>query len=178
MDRDNSTTPHVTHVLREVVDVAWNATEWHLQRGQANHACYAMLARGADFDADPLCEPWIDGWRKWVNEIQPEIEEAEVRIVSRLYNYVGTMDLLCIIDDKATIVDFKNSVSPLDQYQMAAYAQGYKETEGWEIKQVVGVQISGDGGYKMGKIIKGAELRKALAGWLAIREVYRIKKGV
>jgi hypothetical protein len=35
------------------------------------------------------------------------------------------------------------------------------------------VEIAGDGSYRMGKIIKGAALRRAVAGWLDVRRKYK-----
>ena len=163
--------PSVTQIIRAVFGDVSYGTDWHLERGRAVHACYAMLAREEKFDPDPRCTPWIEGWLKWYAEVRPVILSVERPVSSCIAAYAGTADLIAEIDGKCTIVDFKNSASWRDRYQLA----GYGCTDELSlVEQAVTVEISGDGNYKMVPIIKGAEWRKAKIEWVSIVNVYRI----
>lgn len=174
-DIDGSKYPRVTHILSEVLGEPYGAGEWYLQRGRANHACYALLARGGKFAADPQSEPWIDGWRLWRQVVQPEISKPEIRVHHSLLQYAGTLDLLCRINGKLTVVDYKNSTDWRTKYQLAAYALAYEHMWCAEIKQAAEVEINGDGRYKMQPIIKGGEFVVAKSQWISIHNVYQIK---
>jgi hypothetical protein len=179
---DGRNIPSVTQVMGSVLGSHQYATQYHLDRGSANHACYALLAQGVidEYDIDPDCQPWIDGWRRWAELHQPEIVEVEQSVASRLFWYAGTFDLLARIDGKLTMIDFKNSALPKDAIQLAAYAQAWEEEHKRKgaIKQLMSVQIAGDGKYKIGVLVDTPrEMRLAAADWNAVRRVYRIKTG-
>jgi hypothetical protein len=179
---DGRRLPGVTAIMREVIGGPIYATQFHLDRGSANHACYAIMGRGeslGDYDIDPECEGWIEGWKKWENTYGPVGMYVELAVASRMHWYAGTLDLIAEIEGKLTVVDYKNSANKNDSIQMAAYAIAYEEQHGkrGEVKQLMAVQIDGSGEYKVGEYVAGQELRQAAADWLAVRRVHRIKTG-
>ena len=175
---DGAEIPSVTRIIGEAVGHIIMATEWHMKRGQIHHACYAMIAKGQAFKHDEYSQPWIDGCRKFFAEVKPEIIAAERQVYSVVNQYAGTLDLICNIGRKLTIIDFKNTACGTDVIQCAGYAIAHEEmTKGKEkVKQVLTVAINGDGGYHMGQIVDGATLRKARKEFLACRAIYAIKQ--
>ncbi len=175
---DGRPVPSVTEILRSTLGAPWAASQWHLDRGTAAHACYHLLAQGADmktYDIDPVCDPYVQGWRSWFRDILPDIIASEIRVGHPGMGYAGTADVLFLLDGKLTIGDYKNSGSWQTVYQLAAYALAYEHhAKGPEIKQAVEIVIDGSGGYKMGKIIKGHEWRLARTEWVSVRNTARI----
>ncbi len=175
---DGRPVPSVTQILRDTLGAPWAASQWHLDRGTAAHGCYHLLAQGADlalYDYDPICDPYIAGWRRWYADIQPEIIASEIRVGHPEMMYAGTADILFVLDGVLTIGDYKNSGSWQTVYQLAAYALAYEHhTKGPFIKQAAEIVIDGSGGYKMGQVIKGHEWRLAKTEWTSVRNTARI----
>jgi len=187
--------PSVTTILREVLGdhpAAIGTTEFHLQRGRAAHAIYAILGElameGHDLDMirykalnewniDPKLSPYIEGWLHWYSTFKGKIIGCEVRIASTIFGYVGTLDL--VIEETKTsrlIVDFKQSASGRDTYQMGGYALGYNEAEKEKVNGIMAVQITGDGSFKMHKKSTKGQFLAAVRGWQSVLAVYRMKE--
>ena len=175
---DGAPVPSVTEVIGEAVGHIIRASEWHMNRGRVHHAIYAMIAKGLKFTYDEYSQPWIDGCRKFYSQVNPEIIGIELLTFSAVNQYAGTLDLLCRLNRKLTILDFKNTASATDALQCAGYAITYEEnaTGKDKVKQVATVEINGDGTYHLGEIVSGAALMKARREFLACRAVYAIKK--
>ena len=162
--------PSVTQVLRDLLP-GWQASEWYLQRGQAVHACAAMVARGQTFEYDPRIAGQVEAVRRFFREIQPTVIAVEMPVFSIPYQYGGTMDLACLIDGKATIADFKASLTPATIYQCAAYALPYK---GWKQWSGLGVEIRDDGTYQLSE--RYPFTQRLINEWLALLTTYKVRK--
>ena len=59
----------------------------------------------------------------WYKKVQPKVIKKEFVVFSDFYDYAGTVDLLCEIDGKQYIVDFKTSqyIWPSHRLQVSAY---------------------------------------------------------
>ena len=165
--------PGVTGIISATLGDVNYSSQWHMERGSANHACYAMLARGTDFDYDPRCQPWIDGWRKWTREVAPTFIDVERSVYSAQLNYAGTLDVVAGVGGIPTVIDYKNSHSWRTQYQLAAYAIAWEAAGNVKINQGAEVIINGDGSYKM-RLIKGGDWRLSVTQWKSIINVYGI----
>ncbi len=167
--------PSVTQILGAVYGdpTAGRGQQWHLDRGSAAHALYAALARGEldQYDYDPRLEPYIAGWQAWVAAEKPEIIAIE-QPLHYLGLYAGTPDLICRLNGKLTIVDFKQSTGPRDRLQMAAYALATTR----KIQQTAAVQIDGSGGWKYGSVERGGKLKISQSDWLATVKVFTLMK--
>jgi len=120
----------------------------------------------------------VRGCRRFFAEVRPDVIATELRVKSDLYQYAGALDLLAHMAGGVTVVDYKNSKGPLDVIQCAAYAIAWEEESGEKVRQVVSVEINGDGTYHMGDIVTGAKLMRARRKFLACRTVYGIKERV
>ena len=165
--------PSVTQVLADLLP-SWKASEWHLQRGRAVHACCAMIARGQKFDADPQIAGQVQAERLWFAQVQPYVKEVELPMFSMRYQFAGTCDLVCAIGGHNCVVDFKASMTPAVRYQTGAYGVLFVEY----VKAVgpawgIGVELHEDGSYKMSEryLIAGAGRE-----FLALLAAYKIRR--
>lgn len=74
----------------------------------------------------------INAFLEWVGEHNIEFLKVENIIYSKKYNYVGKFDLLCKIDGKLTLVDYKTSkgIYENQDWQLTGYDVAYKEEFG------------------------------------------------
>jgi len=166
---DGSPVSSVTQVLSELFPL-WPVDKWYLQRGQAVHACAAMLARGReDFENDPQIDGQVTALRRFFREVRPVIEypsmDVEFPRYSARYRYAGTPDLICVIDGKTMVLDWKASIPKTLPYQLAAY--GLLAC----VKYGVGVHIRDDGTYKM---TDAYALKRYQPEWLAMRTTFAV----
>ena len=142
--------PSVTKILQEAMPTPFALRQWigevgndkakeklekAGERGTALHnACEEML-RGIEIDltqfpveADKKC---LVAFKNWCAEYQPEVVEIEKILASEL-DYAGTLDILCKIKGKLTIVDIKTSSAVYDEHilQITAYQNALKEMTG------------------------------------------------
>jgi hypothetical protein len=171
--------PSVTTILRKVLGdpTGGNAQQWHLDRGSAAHALYAILGRGDDlglYQYDARLDGHVRCWRDWQSAEAVTFLGAEMPVASERYGYAGTLDALAESPRwpaGAWIVDYKQSTSRRDRLQLAAYAIAVEECEGVPVKGVVGVQIDGER-WRYGERFTGLALRSAMAEWHAVRAVF------
>jgi hypothetical protein len=167
--------PSVTQVLSDLIP-GWQASEWYLQRGTAVHACCAMIARGVAFDHDPAIDGQVSACRRFFEEVKPYALycTTECRLFSNRYNFGGTLDLVAVIGNDRTIIDWKASFGAALPYQLAAYSIMYHEVfHGCVINRGVGVQLNEDGTYKMSQVY---DLRNYKNGFLALLSAYKIRR--
>ena len=115
-------------------------------------------------------EEWecIISFYDWFLEAKPEILAFEQIVESDKYNYAGTLDLKCKIDDEIWIVDFKTSAHIWPE--MGLQLSSYKHADGNEdvVKQGI-LQLN----YKKNKArYKFTELEDKFGLFLAAREIW------
>jgi len=71
----------------------------------------------------------IMSFKNWVDEAKPEFLSTELTVISKKYNYAGTVDCVCIIDKTLYIIDWKTSknIYANMEAQLSAYRQALKE---------------------------------------------------
>ena len=168
---DGVLVPHVTAILRDLLP-GWDASEYHLALGQANHACYAMLARGQEFDADPECQPYVEAWRVWRAANKVEFSYIEQVVGSERYQYGGTLDFLATVGGRLVVGDYKATITPATEWQLAAYALALEECEAMKINTGLAVEL------RPGREARQVwyELRRAKQEWLALLTTWRIRR--
>lgn len=141
--------PSVTQILRETMPMPFALRQWigdvgnekaqaKLEkagdRGTAIHNACEELLRGLEIDLtifpeqDKKC---LVAFKNWCADYQPEIIEIE-KVLASQCGYAGTLDILCKIKGKLTIVDIKTSSAVYDEYilQLTAYEQANFEMTG------------------------------------------------
>jgi hypothetical protein len=74
----------------------------------------------------------------WYNLVLPTDYATEQTVASLQYKFAGTLDMVCTINGKRCIVDFKTNKSAIyksNYWQIAAYKQAYEETTGEKIDE-------------------------------------------
>lgn len=168
---DGRLVPNVTKVLADLLP-GFRASDWHLQRGRAVHACAALVAKRKAFEHDPRIAGQVEAVRRFLREVKPEILAVEMPVYSERYQYAGTLDLDCEIDGIPLLGDYKAGLTPATIYQCAAYAQALLETTGRRIKKGVGIEIHDDGTYKLSEVW---DLKRAGQEWLHLLGAHNIR---
>ncbi len=176
---DGRKVPSVTQVLNDLIP-GFKAGEWYLNRGQAVHACAALIAQGVAFDHDPAIDGQVRAVRRFFAEVKPTVIAVEKQVYSARYQYAGTLDLLIHTDIGGCLIDWKSTLGPSVGYQLAAYSQALTETKSAAGTNACvaprtgyGVEIHEDGTYKMSA---GYDLRHFRQGWLSLLTVYNIRR--
>ena len=177
---DGRIVPGVTGILRDVLGDQWagRTTDYHLARGQAAHAVYALLGRGEDlglYEVDPALDGYVRHWREWRAAVNPDFLDVELAVHSERHDYAGTLDAVAMICGRLTVLDYKATATRRDIWQMALYALAYTEQTGVVIPQAIGVQITADS-WRMSEPVKGPEWERAKRQAMAVRTVYGMQE--
>ena len=166
--------PSVTQVLGVMLP-GWKASEWHLERGRAVHACAAMIARGKKFDYDLQIAGQVAACLKFFAEVRQVVLAVEHRVFSLHHQYAGTLDLLIQWGPVHTaVVDWKSTLSDQVPYQVAAYAEAYGEQEdALTPRYGFGVELRENGRYQMGEVY---DLKMWRRKWLEMLRQYKAKQ--
>ena len=165
---DERPVPSVTQIIRRVYGTPSNAaTDWHMQRGQAVHACAAMLARGESFTHDPAIDGQVQACRNWFTAFNPIVIETETQLYSTEFRYAGTPDVICRLPTFShdVVIDWKSSTSGTEYLQLAGYGLLSGENYG------ATVVLDQDGKFHMSAIM---DLRKWQRRFMATLTVYNV----
>ncbi len=90
-------------------------------------------------------------WVTWAGAVDGIIGSTELKVISKLHRYSGTLDAVGVIGKKKYVIDWKTSsrIYPEMALQLSAYAQAYKEQTGIEIKRGLIVHVSKDRPHKL-----------------------------
>lgn len=111
----------------------------------------------------------MESFIEWATNIEGVVDATELKVISRLHTYSGTLDAVGTLDGKPIVFDWKTSsrIYPEMALQLSAYAQAYKEEKGIDIKQGIIVHVSKDKPrfklttkvFKLGKRVFGKFLK-------------------
>ena len=162
--------PSVTQIIRKILgDAIWSASDFYLGRGSAVHACAAFIARGKQFQHDPIITGQVAACRLFFAENDIEVLEVEQPIYSMTYQFAGMLDLHCIVrKSRDTIIDWKSALSEVAEIQVGGYA-----IERPKAKWGLIVALQENGRYKAGKMFRLAQRKNE---FLALRSVYGIRQ--
>jgi hypothetical protein len=144
-----------------------------MDRGTVVHQCAAMLCQGIRFTHDPQIDGQVTAARAWLAMRKPEIVCVE-RLVWRddPIPYAGTLDLICMLQGRLWLCDWKGSASAWDQWQIGGYAYAL-EAEGHRPEKGMTITLDESGKPKESKAI---DIRKAVNEWKSILNVYAMMK--
>ena len=164
--------PSVTQILRDLIP-SYQATPWHMQRGRAAHACYALIAQGKEFEFDPRLAGYVAGCRKFFADLKPDVGHIEQQVYSETYQYAGTYDLSCKIDGRYMLIDYKSTLTDAVPYQLAAYMTAMLKMQGRLVHYGMGVEIHDDGTYRLSEVY---DLNKFKNEWLCLLTAFKIRQ--
>lgn len=173
---DGAPVPSVTQIIGATIGHGWQAEQWYLDRGKAIHACAKLISEGKKFSFEPRLSGYVAAIENFFKTVKPVLSfgSGEILVASKIFQYCGTIDLLCKIGNCNAIVDYKHSFDyERIALQLGGYAQASKETIGIDFKAGYGVQIKPDGNFLMTSKI---DLEKSKREFLALRTTYKIKE--
>lgn len=127
---DGVRVPSVTQLIDPLYDFTGIPPETLRRKaaiGTAVHAASELIDADDldDESVDPAIEGYLDGYRKFLDEVQPELLQSEQKIAHPVWRYAGTLDRLWRIEGCLAIGDLKTVAardpSPLIGVQLAAY---------------------------------------------------------
>ena len=165
--------PSVTYVLQAypkgkhfedwLKKVGYSA-DWIVKKaGEEGTATHLLIEKYLNEHGYPKMDPiiwqmflrFVDFWETY----KPTLIETEVHLFSDELKVAGTCDLICEIDGKLWVIDFKTSNHLQTTYdlQSAVYAQMYKECYGKEADRIgiLWLKSKSRGQDNSGKRIKG-----------------------
>jgi hypothetical protein len=87
----------------------WRKRSAALARGSEVHKAAEALAKGAATTIDEKMLPWVDQYRKFLDEWAPRFELAEAPVYSLRHRYAGTLDAVVEIDGRTCVLDMKTT---------------------------------------------------------------------
>lgn len=92
---------------------------------------------------DPALMPYLQAWKKFLNETNFKILEIEKIVGSNRMGYAGTIDRIGYIGDDLTLLDIKTTttIARTVPLQLGAYAAAWNENNPNFIKKRICVQL-------------------------------------
>lgn len=155
---DGKTVPSVTQLVaplgesyEEMDELTEISVDAAAERGTVLHAYIAWRLDGGtreEFEMPDEYGPWADGADLMLaeHEIEPLLIEAPLGCE----DYAGTPDLVCMMDGKLSVLDYK-FVSTVSKSKVGAQLAGYAallNREGVFPEQLIAVQFTADGSYR------------------------------
>jgi hypothetical protein len=179
--------PQSVHLMRWIADNGMSEANKLKKdagiRGTNVHAAVERLLQG---DIVEVRNYSLEEWYKiytftlWHAEFQPEVLALEMPLFSKKYGYAGRTDLICMIDNKLYIIDFKTSSTLYPHYflQFAAYAQAFNEMFGETVDETAGLLLGAKNkkGYRMALSPNGWE--NDFKVFKAVKKVWEFDHGV
>lgn len=89
-------------------------------------------------------EPAVEAFLNWWKGSKIDLVRGDTKVASLIYEYGGSLDALGKQDGNLVVLDWKTSNGIYDEYayQVAAYAQAFRETYGFECKKGFVIRFS------------------------------------
>ena len=126
--------PSVTEIMKPLADKEYKAVSEEVLNHAAKRgtAVHNAIENWIKYEIDDISEEnrgYFNSFLKWWTENTPELVGSEIRAYHRRLMYAGTVDLLCYIGGKLTLVDYKTTYTVLEKncaVQLEAYNQMLK----------------------------------------------------
>jgi len=127
----------------------------------------------------------LDEWNRlnsfvaWYKEYKPKILETEFKVFSEKYGYSGTFDVLCKIDGKIMLGDWKTSSNIYNHFwcQLASYAQALEEMTDIKIEDTFICQFGAKNkdGYRY---VLGEDWHEHFKTFLSVKQTWEYDRGI
>jgi hypothetical protein len=95
--------------IKWLKDARWNRTSAAAARGTDVHKAAESLALGQQPEVAEDILPYVDQYRRFLEDFQPEFLLAEAPVYNLTAGYAGTLDAVARIQGKAVVVDVKTT---------------------------------------------------------------------
>ena len=119
------------------------------RRGTAIHNAVENYVQFGINDIPPSYDGYFQAFLEWWSFRKPVVLATECKVYHKILRYAGTADLLCIIDGRVTLVDYKSSAqvnSKLCAVQLEGYDRAF-ESHGIKIDDRLILHLSRNGKY-------------------------------
>lgn len=168
--------PSVTTLMKPLSDDFYRAVDPEVlekaaKRGTAIHNAVENFARFGIEDIPPAYAGYFQAFRTWCELRQPEVLATECRVYHKILRYAGTADLICVIDGRVTLVDYKSSAqvnSKLCAVQLEGYDRAF-ESHGVKIDDRMILHLSKDGKHSEVPFQRNAKCWSVLSALMTVR---------
>lgn len=167
--------PSVTTLMKPLSnafyrDIDPGILERAAQRGTAVHnACENFALYGIE-DICPAYAGYFAGFLRWWEENNPVVLATENRVYHKILRYAGTSDLVCLLDDLVTMIDYKTSAqvnTKLCAIQMESYDRAH-ESHGFKIDRRIILHLGKNGTAKPVEFCRNAKNWSVFSSLLTI----------
>ena len=152
---DGNVLPSVTTIMKplsafEYRNVPESALEKAADRGTTVHNAIEIFIKYGIDDIPTEFRPYLDAFIDWWNEKKPVVIGSEIRLYHRMFRYCGTCDLLCLIDGKLILIDYKTTYAVMEKMcgvQLEGYAKALS-SHGINVDEKRILHLKKDGKYK------------------------------
>ena len=134
----------------------------------------------SDFTANQIAAGKVGfaAFQSWEHGREIEYVHTEHQVISELYKFGGTIDILCRIDGVLSLIDLKTSKSLYPEFvvQVAAYGRAYEEQESQKIGKYHLLRLSKSGGGYEHHVISPERVEVAWSVFKHCRELYDLQK--
>jgi hypothetical protein len=122
--------PSITEIAKPISAERLNALQKALvdkarERGKRCHELFEEYLLLGELDTDEIATeyfPYVKQFVLWVKAYRPKVLYTEKKLFSE--EFCGTADLICVIDGKLIIVDYKVT-SAIDKKSLSVQLEGY-----------------------------------------------------
>lgn len=169
--------PSVTQLMKPLTEKDYqDIPQWRLDKaadkGTAVHEGIEIWLQYGIDDVPDEYSGYLDAFKKWWTDSKAELIDTEVRVYHKTKKYAGTCDLLCKLDGKITLVDYKTSVKVKKKsggVQLEGYVQALA-SQGIVIEQKAILHIKKTGDYEF--IVYPLKDAKSLRVFNALKDIY------
>lgn len=189
--------PSVTGILRDTWPPSEGLRRWWTKQGEAGPGLLEEAAqRGTavhrfieqylttgeidSFDADEQLLPYLQAAAAFLWEYEPQPLEVEQLVVHPEYGYAGRPDLVAVVRDVPTLLDFKSNpegrIYPEAHVQTTAYAAARERCGDPPTEQTLLVGLAASGEFS---VVRGLDVPKVWGAVLAFHEqIKRLEKAL
>lgn len=95
--------------VKLLVDSRFRKSGKAMERGTLLHQAAEQLALGVEPDVEEQSLPYVEQYRRFLDEHTPEFVAAEAPVYNLRYHYAGTMDGIVRLDGRVCIFDIKTT---------------------------------------------------------------------
>ena len=96
--------------IKWMLDQEWAGLAGAAMRGTQIHAVAEQFHLGvAPPEVEPLISPFVEQYRKFLSDFQPQFLMAEAPVYNFTWKYAGTLDGVAVIAGKTVVVDIKTT---------------------------------------------------------------------
>lgn len=121
-------------------------------------------------DICPAYAGYFNAFKDWWHDVKPVPIGTEIRVYHKILGYAGTADLLCMIDGKVTLVDYKTSAQVskmLYSVQLEGYDRAF-ESHGIKIDRRIILHLTKNGTYKVVPFRRSAKCWSVLSALMTV----------